>query len=85
MQAPDQDLRGRDGGTRTRDLSVPNAAGSNSYGPWWTKTQAAPAFRTPMDSCDLQWTRDKRGIKRISLDELEIRCSRCKGLSKSPH
>jgi hypothetical protein len=26
LQSPDQDLCGRDGGTRTRDLSVPNAA-----------------------------------------------------------
>jgi hypothetical protein len=55
----------RDGGTRTRDLSVPNAAWSHCRGLGRTKSQAAPVGRTPIDVCDQRWTRDKRGMNRL--------------------
>ena len=61
-QSPDQDLCGRDGGTRTRDLSVPNAPGVDLGVPLRTETPGESVAATHANLCGHRGTRDGRAM-----------------------
>jgi len=53
----------RDGGTRTRDLSIPNAAGPDWCGLLWTETAGQGGSRTAADRPKRLRTRDGRAME----------------------
>lgn len=60
---PDLVFLSRDGGTRTRDLSVPKSPGADPDGLLWTETAGQGVARTAADRPKRLRTRDGRAME----------------------